>query len=224
MDRLTKALIDISKESQDEYQVVFLGNYIDKGNNSKECISTLIEFSKKWKNVKFLLGKSEELLSSLIDKKYVNKHSILVNEKAEDIKQIWFRNGGDKTIESYRNNESETFEDVLNNIKNKHIGFFESLEQIYIQRRMIFVSSGINKRIPLNQNTIYNFLWERPPFGFLYESQRLLVHGNTQCKTVKMNTVEMSLNVNTGCYSDNGRLSIVYITENGQIEKLNTYK
>lgn len=223
LDRLNDALNDILKESPDEHQVVFLGNYIDKGDNSKECISMLMDFSFKWRNVKFLMGRSEELLLSLFDRIYIDYNSILFNETYEDIKGIWLRNGGDRTLESYKMKD-EKFEEILYNIEHEHLSFFNKLEPLYIQKRIIFVSSGINKRIPLSENKISNFLWERPPFGFIYESQRLLVHGNTLCKTIKLNVTEMSLNINTGCYSDSGKLSVVYITENGQIEKIDEYK
>lgn len=184
------------------------------------------------------MGNHEEFLLCSLDKKNMLPDSILQNERYEDVPVIWWRNGGDETWLSYVNDPNEylvdgelnfrklvkLFEDFKTSISKEHLDFFYSLEYIYIQKRIIFVHGGINKNIEFSKNTIKEFLWQRPPFGFKYETQRLVIHGHTPCNSVKLNTTENTLNIDTKCISDSGKLSVLFVDDNQTIEKIEEYK
>lgn len=97
-DTLNALLKKIKKEglgdpSKDTY--VFLGDYIDRGNESKKVISLLKRWKKKYgENVVILRGNHEDMaFESLGLYKDVNYRSSAYS--------LWQYNGGDTTIESY---------------------------------------------------------------------------------------------------------------------------
>lgn len=215
-DRLEKALNELKSKSS-EYQFVFLGNYIDIGTDSKECIDLLIDFQSKRPESKFLLGNHEEFLLYCIDTSFV-RDEFITREQQSDILRLWMSSGGEETLKSYNITKDKII------IPENHLNFIKSLEYIYQQRRIIFVHAGIDKTKPLNKNTISDLLWSKPPFGYVYENQRLLVHGHTKIKKVSLDTVEMRININTGCGYESGKLSVLEIDESQKILGIHTYK
>ena len=124
----------------DVSEFVFLGDYIDRGPDSKNVIDFLIDFSKSNKCI-FLKGNHEELLLNSVN----NPTSY----------NIWLNNGGVQTIKSYGG---------VNAIKKNHWYFFERLSLYYEKQNYLFVHAGINPEILLSQQTSNDFLWIREEF------------------------------------------------------------
>ena len=86
INNLENLLAELSIKRGDT--VVFLGDYIDRGKNSKEVVETLIKLSKK-SNCIFLKGNHEQMLIEAFEKRQNN-----------DIEN-WLLAGGISTVESY---------------------------------------------------------------------------------------------------------------------------
>lgn len=212
-DRLEKAINDL-KDKGTDYQFVFLGDYIDRGPQSKDCIDLLIDFRKKRPESIFLLGNHEEFVLGMYCRELLQKDSALIYETKLDISRIWANNGGNKTLACYENRM----------ISDEHLEFIKSLNYIYQQRRLIFVHAGINKTKPLSENTTEDILWIRKPFGFKYEQQRIVVHGHSIVRKVFLDTVENSICVDTGAILDDGKLSVLEIEDNQHVLNVHEYK
>ena len=134
--------------------VVFVGDYIDRGDNSKEVIQCLIEFKEKFTNTVFLKGNHEDMLLS-----YITSNRI-------GIRDSYLANGGVKTLESYNKpfeGEGYTWEEEQNIIE-QHLDFFCSLESAIIIGDYIIVHAGVNPLLPLDYQVEDDLLWIREDF------------------------------------------------------------
>ncbi len=80
--------IQIAQEKLDDAVVVFLGDYIDRGPNSKTTLDLLIDSPARFGvETVFLRGNHEAFAQQFLDKPYAESH--------------WLKWGGEETIESY---------------------------------------------------------------------------------------------------------------------------
>lgn len=135
-DRLCKLLRIIKLKPEDA--LVFLGDYIDRGFQSKEVVSKLIELNKR-KNVICLKGNHEQMLIDFLNN----------GPTAEG----YLVNGGRATLDSYRGQPSE-----------EHLSFLKSLPLYYESGRFVFVHAGVIPGIPLEEQDCYDLVWVREEF------------------------------------------------------------
>ena len=198
---LTQQLIsliekDISKYPKDKPVLVFLGDYIDRGPDSKGVIDILIDISKKYECV-FLKGNHEDIFLMFLD----------------DAKKgsLWLINGGIETLKSYgikeisredkKNNYPELQNQLLKKIPKNHISFFKSTLQLtYEIKDYLFVHAGVRFNTPINKQKKQDLLWIREPF--LSEDtnyEKIIVHGhsiNEKDPEIKPNRI----GIDTGAY------------------------
>ena len=218
-DRLDQAITKF-KDLSSDYTFVFLGDYIDRGKESKEVLELLIDLNKNRPETLFLMGNHEEFLMGFCDNNYLHKDSIFKNESKINLYNIWLRNGGNETIKSLKIDS--------NNFKIDKISHFiefidNNCNYIYLHKNLIFVHAGIDRYKPLDQNTIEDFLWIRPPFGTEYQMNQLIIHGHTSKQTVIRNYTENSINIDTRAYADDGCLSVLEISEDGKNQLIRTF-
>ena len=85
---LTKKIFSNKKFIQKDDLLIFLGDYIDRGPNSKQVIDRILEIKKDKMNIVFLLGNHEEFM---IDFLFNNNNNI----------KDWINFGADQTFRSY---------------------------------------------------------------------------------------------------------------------------
>jgi serine/threonine protein phosphatase 1 len=86
-DKLVSLIETVEALMGDDDALVFLGDYIDRGESSYEVIEYLIHLSRKHKTV-FLKGNHEDMMLRYL--------------QGEDLRDMYLVNGGERTIESYR--------------------------------------------------------------------------------------------------------------------------
>lgn len=103
--------------------LIFLGDYVDGWSESPAVLDFLIALQKKQSCI-FIRGNHDELLLDWL----------LGNNENIDEK-LWFQHGGEATVKSYQNIDSET--------KEKHIDFLKSLEDYYLDdENRLFIHAG----------------------------------------------------------------------------------
>ena len=109
-----KALLQVLKKinCDENYTLIFLGDYVDGWSESPAVLDFLIELQKKQPCV-FIRGNHDELLLDWL----------LGNNENIDEK-LWFQHGGEATVLSYQNINAET--------KEKHIQFLQSLQDYHL--------------------------------------------------------------------------------------------
>ena len=120
-----KALRQVLKKinCDENYTLIFLGDYVDGWSESPAVLDFLIELQKKQPCV-FIRGNHDELLLDWL----------LGNNENIDEK-LWFQHGGEATVLSYQNINAET--------KEKHIQFLQSLQDYYLDdKNRLFIHAG----------------------------------------------------------------------------------
>ncbi len=182
--KLNRLLEQINPTKNDK--LVFLGDYIDRGENSKEIIERLLVLSRNTKCI-FLKGNHENMLFNII------------NTKSKEAYAHWYLSGGDKTLNSY-----EKFEEILK----LHGDFFENLQDYYLTNDYLFVHAGIRRGKDLNQQTLEDLLWIRyKPHGL----KQKIIFGYTPFDNPYVNVDKIG--IDTGCGYDAGYLTAIICGE-----------
>ncbi len=142
-------------------KLIFLGDYIDRGDEVKMVIETIIELKSKYKDhVICLMGNHEDMFLDYL--KGLNKI-------------LYLTLGGSHTINSYGG---------IQNIPKSHIDFIRSLELLFETEEYIFVHAGLRPYIPVEQQSKDDLIWIREAF---YESDydwgKTIVFGHTPMAT-----------------------------------------
>ena len=103
--------------------LIFLGDFVDGWSESPAVLDFLIALQKKQPCI-FIRGNHDELLLDWL----------LGNNENIDEK-LWFQHGGEATVKSYQNIDTET--------KEKHIHFLQSLQNYYLDtENRLFIHAG----------------------------------------------------------------------------------
>jgi len=120
--------------------LVFLGDYIDRGPQSKEVVDFLLKLSRKYHCV-FLRGNHEAMLLNYFFGGPWGKY--------------WELNGMEATLRSYGG---------LRNIPDSHMDFFKNTELYYKDSNYLFVHAGIRPGVEMNKQSEVDLLWIRDDF------------------------------------------------------------
>jgi len=182
-------------------QLIFIGDYIDRGPDSYKIIEYLIELKKEYPNTVFLRGNHEDMMLSYLG--YGGQFG-----------EYWFQNGGNETVKSY---EQQGFDRFIYQLKNRaaneqlkeHLNFFKSLEYWIQCDKFIFVHAGLSPFDSLENQNSEDLLWIREPFLQTESpfSEYTIVHGHTPFKNVCFDG-DKKISIDTGCVFG-GKLSCV---------------
>lgn len=184
LDLLVKmlGLIERDRKDREEAQttLVFLGDYIDRGGNSKGVVSRLIEGLPPGLTPIFLKGNHESLLLSFLDRPGFGLN--------------WLYNGGDATLLSYgvdadaiENAHSAGAPGLLQaytlfreRLAEDHLRFYRGLELSYRAGGYFFAHAGIRPGIPLDKQKENDLIWIRDEFlSHPHDFSAVVVHGHT---------------------------------------------
>jgi serine/threonine protein phosphatase 1 len=156
------ALMDIIDVDLDRDTLVFIGDYIDRGSQSKEVVDYLIDLSGQSGNVVFLKGNHELMLEEYLNG--TNQFGFLVN-------------GGLETLRSYANGGPS---EETNPIPRTHLDFFRDLRIYYETDQYIFVHAGLKANVPLEEQNEWDMLWIREEFIYSdFDFGKRVIFGHT---------------------------------------------
>ena len=156
--------------------VIYLGDYVDRGLESRQVIDLLIRDRLEGFQTVHLFGNHDAwLLSFLVD---------------ATIGPIWLRYGGDATMVSYGVRLGVPLDDVRyyeqlqddlrQRIPRRHVEFLQGLELSFESGDYLFVHAGVDPARPLDQQATDDLLWIREPFlSSRRDLGRVVVHGHT---------------------------------------------
>ena len=154
-----RVLMDRIPMNYKEDTLVFLGDYIDRGDESFEVVAYLAELRKKHPGIVFLKGNHEELFFNYLS--------------GEDEVSFLF-NGGEQTLKGYMSSEGDI------SVPKEHLNFFNALQLYYETDDYIFVHAGLKDGVPLEQQKPEDLLWIRKPFiESSYDFGKIVVFGHT---------------------------------------------
>ncbi len=166
---LDKLLGKIAPRRGDE--VVFVGDYIDRGPQSREVVDRLLGLPHR---CVFLMGNHERMLLDFL---------------AGDDEDLYLENGGRATLESYGGPES---------IPAAHLAFFRRLRPMYETPDYLFVHAGIRPLTPLTDQSAHDLIWIRQEFfKFIGKYPKPVIFGHTPLRQVLM--ADDRIGIDTGC-------------------------
>jgi serine/threonine protein phosphatase 1 len=181
-------------------QLIFLGDYIDRGPLSNQVIETLIELKRRNKKTICLKGNHEDLFLKFL------------SQPESEEAALFILNGGAQTLGSYANPNGDGFL-----LPSAHAEFLKSLQTLYETPTHFFVHAGVpNKDLEeIDSHRDENdLLWIRESFlKSRFQWTKLIVHGHTPCENVEIHS--RRINLDTGCVYG-GKLSAIHI-ESGQV-------
>ena len=168
---------------------IFLGDYIDRGNEGDKMLAWFIEQNTN-ENFIFLAGNHELMFvdayrqdRELLDKIFRGEKNQLTCQdvKEHEAAALWILNGGDKTINALlklqRKNEL-IVEEFLNFIKNLDLSYtIEICGKTYF-----FCHAGLKPRISLEEQSALDLLWIRKEFFHRnrgYNGDDVIIVGHT---------------------------------------------
>lgn len=189
-----KQLINRVKPTSED-MLVFLGDYIDRGNKVFETIDYMIKLSMEFDCV-FLMGNHENMWI-----RYLKGHMI---ERGEE--EVFLYNGGTSTVDSYCANLPALIDDIkFDDLPQDHQDFYDSLVVKHEQDGFVFVHAGVRPNVPLDEQSDHDMMWIRETFlqhPTEIVKDKVVVHGHTPMDSYKLsqyNTQTDRKNLDSGC-------------------------
>ncbi len=178
------ALKTIFKQNliQKDDTVVFLGDYIDRGPNSKGVIDWLIKNKENY-NFKFILGNHEIMMLT----------ARLSNERLIE----WLYFGGSQTLDSYKIGDESNW---VNKIDESHWQFIASCESYFEINNFVFVHAGLEFGKSLKEQNKYHLFWKKYEVPKLYCNEKTVICGHTSRKNGKIANFGHTICIDTYAY------------------------
>lgn len=187
--------------------VVFLGDYVDRGPDSRGVLDRLSADPLPGAECRFLMGNHEDaVLAALADPRTMPP---------------WLQFGGGETLASYgirvghgSRSQDEAGAALARAMPERHRAFLAGLELSAIYGDYAFVHAGIRPGRPIEQQDRDDLLWIRDPFlGSRRWHGKVVVHGHTIVERPEL--LANRIAIDTGAYAT-GILSCLVLEGTGR--------
>ena len=167
-------------------RLVLLGDYIDRGFQSKEVIDFIIDLKDGGFDIIPLIGNHESMLIDSV--------------KNEQFLSNWYMNGGYETLFSFGIGS-------IKELNIKYLDFFLALPYFYSSDKFLFVHAGFNDEIADPFEDKLQMIWSRREnYANPVFNDRIIIHGHTPvplsvCRETVLSGSRV-INIDTGCVYD----------------------
>ncbi|EGA88410.1 serine/threonine protein phosphatase [Planococcus donghaensis MPA1U2] len=144
-------------------QLILLGDYVDRGPDSKEVLERVIELKRQGAII--LRGNHDQMMLEAAAEKPCAKEN-------------WVRNGGLATLHSYDPSIQNTTLPV-NGIFGGHVEFIKEMDYYHETDDYIFVHAGVQPGVSPHETDPYLLLWIRQEFHTGYSGNKTVIFGHT---------------------------------------------
>jgi len=156
---ILKRLMDKIDWQPDRDRLIFLGDYVDRGEDSKGVVDYLLQLRDMSPNIRFLMGNHESLFMNYLE--------------GNCDESMFLRNGGDSTLASYN-------EDGDINVPPEHLSFLKSLQSMIELEEYYVVHAGLVPGIDMKLQRQEDKMWIRDPFIYSnYDFGKRIIFGHT---------------------------------------------
>lgn len=178
---LDRVLALIDADGGPDANIVFLGDYTDRGPNSKAVLDTLIAGQQTGRNWTFLKGNHDRMFEWFMQRPIQHDPYLMV-----ELYWLHPRLGGDTTLASYgvdaggRRREKDVQVDAHTAVPASHIAFLQGLKLSHTVGDLMFAHAGIRPGVAIEDQTEEDLLWIRQEFHeHTKPHPKLIVHGHT---------------------------------------------
>lgn len=163
--------------------LVYLGDYVDRGDSSRQVIEFLMKQHIQGFEIVHLIGNHEEMMLTFLDDPSIGPN--------------WIGNGGGETLLSYGIHnpghravlEPDTLEMLSRalaaELPIEHFNFLHDLATSHVEGDYMFVHAGIMPGVALDLQTRADLLWIRDEFlSSQADHGKCIVHGHTITREV----------------------------------------
>lgn len=203
---------DAARAAADRFVIVYLGDYVDRGPDSKGVVDMLLREPLPGFQSVHLRGNHElEMLQFLHE---------------ESQRFDWIAYGGAETLRSY-GVEPPRKPSAIPRVRREfaemlpadHLAFYSGLGTSYQDGDFFFAHAGVAPDVPLHQQAEDDLLWIRTPFlKSNVDFGKIVVHGHTIVDRPERRPNRIG--IDTGAFRS-GRLTAV-VLQDGEIEFLRT--
>lgn len=179
-------LVSIEKELREDDAIVFLGDYIDRGPNSRGCVEQILRLRDRTPaTVVTLLGNHEQwMLRTLRD---FGRHSWLLGMEALETIRSYSEQAAlrlrDATHRAGPRIVTETvrlpYEHFFDAMPRSHLAFFEGLRTWYRSPDALCVHGGVSlDGTPIEEQAEDAVVWGPDEFPEHYQGRELVVYGH----------------------------------------------
>ena len=189
-DELEELLDQLPLQEGDRF--VFIGDYVDRGPDSKGVVDLLIDLKKRHECV-FLIGNHEGMFLSFLGWRspwYFGSEAFL-------------QNGGDSTLKSYGFFGCDDFE-----LPPEHLQFYRDLVPYHVDQEYVFVHAGLSRDslslsdvdYALQHEEPRDVLWQRSTSELPHSLGATVVYGHTPVPDLQVRwNLPYSIGIDTGC-------------------------
>lgn len=178
---LDRVLSLIEADGGRDANVVFLGDYTDRGPDSRAVLDTLIEGRDAGRNWTFLKGNHDRMFEWFMADPIRHDPYMMV-----ELYWLHDRLGGDTTLASYgvdasgMRREKDVQAEARAAVPQSHLDFLRGLHLNHFVGNLMFVHAGIRPGVALADQTEEDMLWIRQEFHHSTDPHpKLVVHGHT---------------------------------------------
>jgi serine/threonine protein phosphatase 1 len=148
-DLLEQVLDRLAPRFGSQTRLVFLGDYIDRGPDSRRVVERLIALGRERPETVFLKGNHEELLLDALEGRRV---------------ELWLLNGGLETLASYGLDHQAPTAETIARLPADHLEFFRGLRLYFESQSYLLVHAGVDPGLGLAEQDARDLLWIREHF------------------------------------------------------------
>lgn len=219
LDTLIDLIIaDMGEQSEARVELVFLGDYVDRGLYSRRVIDRLIALrSSEIFDTTMLRGNHDQYLLEFM--------------RAPETWAVWRRLGGAATLQSYGVTPPDSNADEAElaaaaaalraNISEAHMAFLKATTLMKIHGRYVFVHAGVRPGVALEDQDPRDVMSIRGAFLDVAHPapDHLVIYGHTPVE--KPAVIEGKLGIDTGAYAS-GVLTAVRIKDDDTLKFIQT--
>ena len=178
--------------------VVFLGDYIDRGPDSRGVVEEVLNFQSLFPNTKCLRGNHEDMLLDFLG-------------FGGRLGEAFLYNGGIDTVQSYGISVFAPPEEMITRLPAEHFKFFCELESIVKADNFIFVHAGLNPLRDLYKQNDGEVFWIRDEFiNNVHNFNATVIFGHTPHQEILMHP-PYKIGIDTGLVFGN-KLTCLEVT------------
>lgn len=196
---------DLAQYPVKHHKIIHLGDYIDRGPNSKGCIQYLINLMASNENVSCLKGNHEEKLIRFLDDPIATAYSFLTYGGAECAKSY----GVQPPHLDVSNDEMLAFRDeLLQSIPRSHIEFIGELLFGQTFGDYFFAHAGVRPGVAIKDQTNHDLMTIRKEFiSYHGLFSKVIVHGHTPHHPIEIK--QNRINADTMAYATQELTAVV---------------
>ncbi len=145
--------------------LIFLGDYVDRGPDSRGVVDYILSLTRNYARVRCILGNHEDMLRD---------YTSGVNQG------LYLQNGGFSTLKAYRAEKSSRTSLFAHEIPRDHMAFYASLRSFIELENYYLVHAGFRPGVPMARQTKADMIWIREPFiSSTFDFGKKVVFGHT---------------------------------------------